>query len=138
MKYFTIKELTTSATARAYSIGNVPTAEAEANLERLILNVLDPLREAWGSAIQVTSGFRSKALNAKVGGVANSYHLRGMAADITAKSVFYNTTLYSFIRILHAQGKIPLTECYLERQGLYIHVAYDPKDVNDNPFFTKP
>jgi hypothetical protein len=60
-----------------------------------------------------------------------------MAADITAKSVFYNTALYTEIRILHAKGLIPLTECYMERQGLYIHVAYDPAAPSDNPFFTK-
>ena len=103
----------------------------------LITKVLDPIRERWQSPIYITSGYRCPALNRKVGGVENSYHTRGMAADITAKSVFYNTALYTEIRILHAKGLIPLTECYLERQGLYIHVAYDPAAPSDNPFFCK-
>ena len=135
--YFTLSELTYSATATAHSIQNVPTAEAVKNLESLVLNVLDPIREKWQSPIYITSGYRCPALNRKVGGVEGSYHTRGMAADITAKSVFYNTALYTEIRILHREGLIPLTECYMERQGLYIHVAYDPAAPSDNPFFTK-
>ena len=136
-RYFTLSELTHSQTAKAHSIANVPTAEALKNLEQLVCNVLDPLRERWQSPIYITSGYRSPELNKKVGGAKTSYHLRGMAADITAKSVFYNTALYTELRIMHAGGLIPLTECYLERQGLYIHVAFDPNDINPQPFFTK-
>ena len=135
--YFTLSELTYSSTATAHSIQNVPTAEAVKNLESLVLNVLEPIREKWQSPIYITSGYRCPALNRKVGGVEGSYHTRGMAADITAKSVFYNTALYTEIRILHREGLIPLTECYMERQGLYIHVAYDPAAPSDNPFFCK-
>ena len=137
MKYFTLPELTHSLSAKVHSIANVPTAEAEKNLVTLITRVLDPIRERWQSPIYINSGYRCAELNKKVGGAANSYHLRGMAADITAKSVFYNTALYTEIRIMHAKGLIPLTECYLERQGLYIHVAYDPAAPSENPFFTK-
>ena len=135
--YFTLSELTYSSTATAHSIQNVPTAEAVKNLESLVLNVLEPIREKWQSPSYITSGYRCPALNRKVGGVEGSYHTRGMAADITAKSVFYNTALYTEIRILHREGLIPLTECYMERQGLYIHVAYDPAAPSDNPFFCK-
>ena len=137
VSYFTIPELTHSLSAQVHSIANVPTAEAEKNLVTLITRVLDPIRERWQSPVYINSGYRCAELNKKVGGAANSYHLRGMAADITAKSVFYNTALYSEIRIMHAKGLIPLTECYLERQGLYIHVAYDPAAPSENPFFTK-
>ena len=133
--YFTLTELTHRLTAKAHSLPNVPTAEAEANLVRLATEVLVPIREAWQSPIYITSGYRSPELNRKVGGEATSYHLRGMAADITAKSVFYNTALYTEIRILHAKGLIRLTECYMERQGLYIHVALDPENINPLPFF---
>ena len=137
MKYFTIPELTHSLRAQACGIDNTPTAEAVPLMVELITKVLDPIRERWQSPIYITSGYRCPALNRKVGGVENSYHTRGMAADITAKSVFYNTALYTEIRILHDKGLIPLTECYMERQGLYIHVAYDPAAPSDNPFFTK-
>ena len=138
MKYFKIEELTHSQAAKAHSIANVPTAEALKNLELLVCNVLDPLRERWGVPIYVNSGYRCPALNRKVGGSKTSYHLRGMAADITSRCVFHNVALYTEIRIMHRAGLLPLTECYLERQGFYIHVAYDPAAPSDNPFFTKP
>ena len=137
VSYFTIPELTHSLRAQACGIDNTPPAPAVPLMVELIDRVLDPIRERWQSPIYITSGYRCPELNKKVGGVENSYHTRGMAADITAKSVFYNTALYTEIRILHAKGLIPLTECYMERQGLYIHVAYDPAAPSENPFFTK-
>ena len=137
VSYFTIPELTHSLRAQACGIDNTPPASAVPLMVELITKVLDPIREKWQSPIYITSGYRCPLLNKKVGGVENSYHTRGMAADITAKSGFYNTALYTEIRILHAKGLIPLTECYMERQGLYIHVAYDPSNVKPQPFFTK-
>ena len=137
VSYFTIPELTHSLRAQACGIDNTPTAAAGPLMVELITKVLDPIREKWQSPIYITSGYRCPMLNKKVGGVENSYHTRGMAADITAKSVFYNTALYIEIRILHREGLFPLTECYMERQGLYIHVAYDPSNVKPQPFITK-
>ncbi len=42
----------------------------------------DLLREAWGGPIGVASGYRPDAVNREVGGVAASYHIRGMALDV--------------------------------------------------------
>ena len=58
MKYFTIEELCHSDTANARGIDNTPTEEVKANLEALIDNVLDPLREAYGKPIYLNSGYR--------------------------------------------------------------------------------
>ena len=63
MKYFSIKELTKSETATKKGIDNTPNVEQIKNMETLINNVLDPIREQWGAAIYVTSGFRSIDLN---------------------------------------------------------------------------
>ena len=82
MKYFTIKELTASDTAKAKGIDNSPTTEVRANLVALIETLLDPLREAWKSPIKVTSGYRCGVLNRAVGGSSSSAHLYGCAADI--------------------------------------------------------
>ena len=86
MKYFTMNELTASATAKRLGIPNIPTWREAENLRLLAENVLDPLREAWGAPIIVTSGYRSKLLNETVGGAANSQHTTGMAADIRTLS----------------------------------------------------
>lgn len=82
MKYFSIKELTASAKATQLGIKNEPSKAAALNLESLVLNILDPLRAAWGGGIIVTSGYRSVALNKAVGGSNTSAHLYGYAADI--------------------------------------------------------
>ena len=82
MKYFTIKELCASLKATTLGIKNEPSKAALTNLESLVLNILDPLREAWGGGIIVTSGYRSVALNKAVGGSPSSAHRYGLAADI--------------------------------------------------------
>lgn len=82
MKYFTIKELCASLKATQLGIKNEPSKQATTNLESLVLNILDPLRAAWGGGIIVTSGYRSVALNKAVGGSTTSAHRYGYAADI--------------------------------------------------------
>lgn len=81
-KYFTLQEFLTSSTARQRSIENLPSFKIVEHLRELGL-FLDGLREAWGSGVNVSSGFRNKALNSAVGGVDNSVHKIGYAADIT-------------------------------------------------------
>ena len=85
MKYFTISEMLKSDTALKMRIWNGATKEHEENLRALIENVLDPLREAYGHPIYVSSGYRCPKLNAAVNGAINSQHMRGEAADIHAK-----------------------------------------------------
>ena len=86
MKYFTISELTRSATANRLGIDNTPNAAVRANLEALVVNCLDPIRTIYGKPIIVSSGYRCEALNRAVGGVANSQHKAGNAADIKPAS----------------------------------------------------
>ena len=135
MKYFKIQELTRSTTAEACGIDNTPTAEAVKNLESLVLNVLDPLREAWGGPIIITSGYRCEALNARVGGVKNSYHTRGMAADIRPRNGFVDK-LYALIGRMFVTRKIGITECYIDHKRGYIHIAYDAENFNEWPFIS--
>ena len=78
--------MTASPTAKRKGINNTPSADIVANLQRLVTNVLDPLREEWGAPIIVTSGFRCVSLNAVVGGARSSQHVYGQAADIRTVS----------------------------------------------------
>jgi uncharacterized protein YcbK (DUF882 family) len=133
MKYFKIEELTHSLTAKARSIANVPTAEAEKNLEILVDCVLDRIREHWGGPIIVSSGYRCEALNEAVGGVKNSYHRLGMAADIYPQNRDLEA-LYGLIKSLFFDGVIGLSECYIDRKKRFIHVAYDNGGFNVWPF----
>lgn len=85
MKYFTIKELCTSATATKLGIKNEPTWLQRNNLRFLVNNVLDPIREKWGAPVIVNSGYRCPLVNQAVSGAWNSQHMRGQAADIRPK-----------------------------------------------------
>lgn len=80
-RYFSLEEFLTSSTARKKSIENMPSWNTVEHLNELAL-FLDSLREAWGSGIVVNSGYRNEKLNSAVGGVANSVHKIGYAADI--------------------------------------------------------
>jgi hypothetical protein len=76
-KYFTIEELCSTSTG----LDNTPNEEEIKHLEEL-MEVLDDIREAWGSAIRVNSGFRSEAVNKAIGGSKTSEHRLGYAVDI--------------------------------------------------------
>lgn len=81
-RHFTLEEMTRSDYAASHNLSNQPSRDELVRLQFLALNVLEPLREAWGAPIVVTSGYRSPAVNKGVGGANNSQHMRGMAADI--------------------------------------------------------
>lgn len=124
-KYFTIAELTKSDTAIKKKINNNPNKEIENNLNQLITNILDPLREAWGNPIIVSSGYRCSALNKAVGGASTSQHLLGQAADIHTKSNSRedNKKLFELIKSL----KLPYDQLINEYNYKWIHVSYSPR-----------
>lgn len=127
MKHFTITELCASDTARKNGIYNEPTATVADNLVRLVENVLDPLRIAYGKPIKVTSGYRSKKLNKAVGGVSNSEHLFGKAADIhgTPNTVHENKVLFELVQKLN----LPFRQLINESNFSWIHLSYDRYDI---------
>lgn len=81
-KHFTIDELCASATAKARGIQNKPDTQALINLVYLTAYVLEPLREAMDEPVKIGSGYRCPQLNKAVGGVPNSQHMKGQAADL--------------------------------------------------------
>jgi hypothetical protein len=115
MKHFTLEELTHTNTG----LENTPTNEVVTNLQQLVENVLDPVREIYGKPITVNCGYRSPEVNRKVGGVANSQHLKGEAADISAGSKRENAVLYEIIRL---RGKFD--QLINEKDFSWIHVSY--------------
>lgn len=122
MIWFTMEELTRSDTAKRLRITNMPGSRECRMLHALVNNLLDPLREYMGIPIRVTSGYRSAALYMRIGGVPNSQHVEGKAADVTTGS---------------REGNIELVEAVLTMfDGLYdqmivyedfkwIHLSFD-------------
>lgn len=122
MKYFTIKELTASATAKRNGIDNRPTQEVTTALVALVENVLDPLRQAYGKPIVVTSGYRSIKLNKAVGGASSSQHVKGEAADIRSVSddPKENKVIFDLIRKLN----LPFDQLINEYNYDWVHVSF--------------
>lgn len=80
--HFALLEFTESPTAKKYGIENNPPQEAVENLKRLCEGTLEPLREALGLPVIITSGYRCKALNDILTHASgSSQHLKGQAAD---------------------------------------------------------
>jgi len=122
MKYFTIRELTSSATAVRKGIDNTPDERVKANLKALVANVLDPLRERYGKPIVVTSGYRCEKLNRAVGGAKNSQHVTGEAVDIRSVSdrVADNKALFDLVLKLG----LPFDQLLDEYGYDWIHISY--------------
>ena len=81
-KYFTFQEMIASDTAKQKHINNVPVQPETIDNIIYLMDNLDALREAWAAPIRVSSGYRCEKLNKAVGGVSDSQHVKGEAADI--------------------------------------------------------
>lgn len=98
-KFFSIDDLTRSATAKRLGIENRATPLHQAALTALAINVLDKLYEHFSRNINITSGYRSEALNKAIKGSSlTSQHCRGEAADITGVGPVKNSDLFHFIK----------------------------------------
>jgi zinc D-Ala-D-Ala carboxypeptidase len=95
-KNFTLKEMCESTTAIRLGIDNTPSDIAIKSLLLLCKNVLQPLRDHIGESIKVSSGYRSPALNKKIGGSKSSQHCLGQAADISCGE--RTAELYEYIK----------------------------------------
>lgn len=119
--YFTIAELCASDTAKKYGIDNTPNSIVISHLQQLI-NFLNPLREAWGSAIKVTSGYRCKRLNDMVGGSKTSSHMIGYGVDLVPA----NGKMDVFKKFVVDYMKTRIfDQCIIEKSGKteWIHIG---------------
>ena len=119
--YFTVTELYASDTAKKYGIDNTPNSIVISHLQQLI-NFLNPLREAWGSAIKVTSGYRCKRLNDMVGGSKTSSHMIGYGVDL----IPVNGKMDAFKKFIidYMKNKM-FDQCIIEKSGKteWVHIG---------------
>lgn len=117
--YFTLKEMTESSMAKAYQIDNEPKGEyIKENLKK-VMYILDLTRVYIGKPIYINSGYRCKKLNEMVGGVSNSMHIRGLAADFRTTFEPDIETMYNYLNI--RKEKFQITE--LIKHKRFIHMA---------------
>lgn len=114
---------------------NEPGPREISNLRWLAREVLQPLRDTWGDRLKVSSGYRSLLLNTRVHGARNSYHLRGLAADIDCgTSALKAMTLAVSCSTL----QLPVVEAIVSRRGAHywLHVALRTSDDPKQPVFS--
>ena len=98
---------------------NIPTVQQISNLIYGCRNLLEPARQAIGCPIIINSGFRNPRVNALVGGVKNSQHLLGLAADIRPKDPRQFQRLVNFLRACEH------TDQLLTGNG-WLHISWSP------------
>ena len=124
-KNFTLSELTRSSTAKRKGIKNEPTEAHKKNLQRIVTEILQPMRDELGP-IRVTSGYRSPKLNRSIGGSTKSQHCKGQAVDIEFwdKGVMKNKVIYDYI----VQNGIEFDQMINEFDFSWIHISLKDKD----------
>ena len=103
--YFTIKEMTKSRTAELYYLDNTPTKEIIENLKK-VMYILDIVRVHMRKPILVNSGYRCKKLNEIVGGVQESMHTKGLAADFRTEEREDINKMFEFLKKNQKEFKI--------------------------------
>lgn len=137
-KNFSLEEMTHSVTASNHGIDNTPNAEARKCLKRLAVEILQPIRDEWGQPIVVSSGYRCTKLNTMIGGVKNSQHILGQAADIKAANPADNGKLHALIKRMIKQGKIKVGQLIWEygtkKAPKWVHVSLPRVGKPNNQF----
>ena len=117
--YFTLKEMTESRTAKSCQIDNEPKEEYIKDNLKKVMYILDLTRVYIGKPIHINSGYRCKKLNEIVGGVSNSMHTKGLAADFRTAFEPDIETMYNYLNI--RKEKFQITE--LIKYKRFIHMA---------------
>jgi hypothetical protein len=98
-KHLSLAEVSRSETAKRRGINNTPSGEHLENFKKLAENVFEPIREHFGVPIHISSGYRSKELNAAIGGSLTSQHCQGEAIDIDMDGTsITNAQIFNFIK----------------------------------------
>ena len=117
-KYITFEEATTSQTAVRNKILNVPNELELINMRLVGTRVFDVIREHFKTPIRVSSFYRNVATNKAVRGSSTSQHVKGQAADISAKGLTAEE-LYGQVR----ESGVVVDQC-IQEFGRWVHVSY--------------
>ena len=125
MKHFNLSEFFRSSAAVKYGIKNEPSPDERAtivrNINLLVDNVLDPIRDKFCAPVIITSGYRCPRVNELVGGANNSQHMSGCAADFHIKGFTYLMMRQAFLNIYDT---MEFDQLIYYRSKNIIHVSY--------------
>ena len=124
-KNFVLSEITRSNTAKRLGISNDPTKKHMEGIQRLITNLLQPMRNELGP-IRISSGYRSKALNRAIGGSSKSQHCKAQALDLQfwKDGKMCNKEIYDWI----LQSGLDFDQMINEFDFAWIHISLKKKD----------
>jgi len=125
-KNLNLAEVTRSETAKRRKIDNAPTDEHIENLKILAANIFQPMRDHFGKAIYISSGYRSEALNKAIKGSKTSQHCKGEAIDIdndNANNGVTNRDIFEFIRDNLKFDQL-INEFPVKGNPSWVHVSY--------------
>ena len=98
-------------------------------IEQKVIDMCQTIRNALGVPVRVNSGCRCEKNNAKQGGVKNSFHIYGKAADLSCS--LGAAKMFETVKRLHSEGKLPeLDYCILYRRKNIIHIDCGKKRNN--------
>jgi hypothetical protein len=125
-KHLSLAEVIRSSSAKRLGISNMPTPEHIENFKILAEKVFEPIREHFGVPIIISSGYRSKELNAKTKGASKtSDHIEGRAIDIDNDGTsITNKEIFDFIK-----DNLSFKQLINEFDYSWVHVSYDPKNL---------
>jgi len=124
-KNFVLSEITRSNTAKRLNISNAPDKEHLRNMQRLITNLIQPIRDSLGP-IRITSGYRSPQLNRAIGGSRKSQHCKGEALDLQfwKDGQMCNQEIYDWV----LKQEIEFDQMINEFDYAWIHISLKEKD----------
>ena len=125
-EHLELAEVIRSESAKRNGISNMPTEEHIANFKELAENIFEPIRGFFRQPIFISSGYRSKELNAKIGGAITSQHSFGQAIDIDMDGTINGVTnadIFNYIK-----DKLPFDQLIWEFGNDinpdWVHVSY--------------
>lgn len=117
---FWLSEFTNSDTAARLGLDNTPSPEVLADLRMFLAPGMQRIRECLGQPVNISSGYRSPAVNKAVGGAAVSQHKLGQAADFTCPAFGAPQTIVSYL-LKHAAD---IRFDQLIQEGTWVHVSF--------------
>ena len=119
-EHFALAEFVHSDTAMRKGIDNTPSSEIVAALAETA-EALEEVRALLGRPLNITSGYRCAELNRAVGGVGDSAHLYGFAAD------FVCPAFGEPLAICQALEAGDLLFDQVIQEGTWVHISFDPR-----------
>ena len=126
-KHLSLAEVTRSDSAKRNGITNEPTAEHLNNFKLLAEKVFEPIREHFKVPIHISSGYRSAALNKKIGGSLTSQHCQGEAIDIDmdgSAGGVTNANVFNYIKDNLNFDQL-IWEFGTDKNPDWVHVSYE-------------